>query len=75
MFSRQFPLADRGAQWAVSPGQLGQTPAGELGRCGEISGCPAACRGNEASFMGVRQVDVQVESQLCRRGVVQICVL
>lgn len=41
VFSRQFPLTDRGTQWTVSPGQLGQTPAGELGRCGAIPGCPA----------------------------------
>lgn len=28
MFSRLFPPTDRDTQWTVSPGQLGQTPAG-----------------------------------------------
>uniref|UniRef100_A0A8C8YHR7 Mitochondrial inner membrane protein MPV17 n=1 Tax=Prolemur simus TaxID=1328070 RepID=A0A8C8YHR7_PROSS len=35
MFSRLLPPTGRGTQWTVSPGQLGQTPAGELGRCGD----------------------------------------
>lgn len=63
VFSRLFPPTGRDTQWTVSPGQLGQTPAGELGRCGEelwLSSWHA--QGNEADFMGMGEVDVQVES-------------
>ena len=35
MFSGLFPPTGWDPQWTVSPGQLGQTPAGELARCGD----------------------------------------
>uniref|UniRef100_A0A2K6N1Y8 Mitochondrial inner membrane protein MPV17 n=1 Tax=Rhinopithecus bieti TaxID=61621 RepID=A0A2K6N1Y8_RHIBE len=35
VFSRLLSPTGRGTQWTVSQGQLGQTTAGELGRCGE----------------------------------------
>ncbi|XP_060165158.1 protein Mpv17 isoform X2 [Globicephala melas] len=69
MFSGLFPLTGRDTQWTVSPGQLGQTPAGELGRCGDdfwMAGRQA--QGNEAGFMGMGRVEVQAEPQLWRRG-------
>ena len=38
MFSRLFPPTGRSTQRTVSPGQLGQAPAGEQGRWGPVSG-------------------------------------
>lgn len=35
MFSGLFPPTGWDPQWTVSPGQLGQTPAGELAGCGD----------------------------------------
>ena len=66
LFSRLFPPTGRSTQRTVSPGQLGQATAGELGRCGAASGLWPAARqsqGNEAGFMGTSQVRVRAESQ------------
>lgn len=63
MFSRLFPPTGRDTQWTVSPGQLGQTPTGELGRCGEdLWLADWHSQGNEAGFRGVTQAEVQVGS-------------
>lgn len=63
MFSRLFPSTGRDTQWIVSPGQLGQTAAGELGRCGEdLWLADWHAQGNEAGFRGVTQAEVQVGS-------------
>lgn len=57
MFSRLFPPARRDTQWTVSPGQLGQTPTGDLGRCGgeDVWLADWHVQGSEAGFMGVKQ--------------------
>lgn len=65
LFSRLFPSAGRSTQRTVSPGQLGQATAGELGSCGAAPGLWLVAwqsQGNKAGFMGTHQVQVQAES-------------
>lgn len=79
MFSRLFPPTGRDTEWTVSPGQLGQTPAGELGRCGHdlwladwrVAGDEAGSWGWEGGGAG----GAPALEERSRGGVVQGCLL
>lgn len=71
MFSRLFPPTSRSTQWPVSPGQLGQAPAGELGwgeGRGDRSLAAWEAQGNKAGLVGVSRGTCRQSPRLWRRG-------
>lgn len=70
LFSRLFPPTGRSTQRTVSPGQLGQAAAGELGRCGAASGLwqPGSPRGTRQVSWGRARCESGQSPRLWRRG-------